>query len=103
MPSRAGKKTTEAGKTNHQFTDEKMIIPVIEGEVTIEKHIGPTGKVNATKRIREQEEVIDDPTYRGEVSINKSPHKFVCRRTPADSPGRRYDDNTNRSGTDGDG
>jgi uncharacterized protein (TIGR02271 family) len=82
MPSRAGKKTTEVGKTNQQFTDEKMVIPVIEEEVTIEKHIVPTGKVNVIKRIREQEEVIDVPSYRGEVSINRVPVNLFVEEHP---------------------
>ena len=59
-----------------------MVIPVIEEEVKIEKHIVPTGKVNITKRIREREEVVDVPRYRGEVSINRVPVNMFVEEHP---------------------
>ena len=83
MPMRPEKSAAGAAETDAQFNNDKMVIPVIEEEVTIEKHIVPTGKVNITKRVRELEEILDVPSYKGEVSVNRVPvNTFVEKHPP---------------------
>lgn len=83
MAIRPEKSTNRHTEINTQFNNDKMVIPVIEEEVTIEKHIVPTGKVNITKRVREQEEIVDVPTYKGEVNVNRVPvNTFVEKHPP---------------------
>ena len=82
MPAKTGKKTAKGVESNLQFSNDRMVIPIIEEEVTVEKHIVPTGKVNITKRVREQEEVVDVPSYRGEVNINRVPINMFVEELP---------------------
>jgi uncharacterized protein (TIGR02271 family) len=60
-----------------------MVIPIIEEEVTVQKHIVATGKVNITKRVRELEETVDVPSYRGEVNINRVPVNMFVDELPS--------------------
>ena len=83
MPIKSEKSKTPAAETNTQFNNEKMVIPIIEEEVTIDKHIVPTGKVNIVKRVREHEELVDVPIYKGEVNVNRVPvNTFVEKHPP---------------------
>lgn len=69
-------------KTNSQFNNDKMVIPIIEEQATIEKYIVPVGKVNITKRIEELEEIVDVPTYRGEVDVKRVPINLFVEEQP---------------------
>jgi uncharacterized protein (TIGR02271 family) len=82
MPSKPKKTTADAVENNEKFSNERMVIPIIEEEVTVQKHIVPTGKVNITKRVRELEEMVDVPTYRGEVNINRVPVNMFVEEHP---------------------
>jgi uncharacterized protein (TIGR02271 family) len=78
MPPTEPEKRINIEKTNSQFNNDKMVIPIIEEEATVEKYIVPVGKVNISKRIEKIEEVVDVPTYRGEVNIKRIPvNSFV--------------------------
>ena len=82
MPTRTAKLTAENAEKNAQFNNDRMVIPIIEEEVTIEKHIVTTGKVNITKRVREHEEIVDVPTYKGEVNVNRVPVNMFVEKHP---------------------
>jgi uncharacterized protein (TIGR02271 family) len=63
-------------------TDERLVIPVIEEEVTVEKQIVETGKVRISKRISEREELVDVPLFREEVSVERVPINLVVEARP---------------------
>jgi uncharacterized protein (TIGR02271 family) len=54
---------SEAGKTT--------VIPVIEEELDVQKHVVETGKVRLTKVVHEHETVVDEPLFRDEVEVER--------------------------------
>jgi uncharacterized protein (TIGR02271 family) len=60
--------TAEVGR-RHQVA----VIPVIEEEVVLEKRLVEKGRVRLTKRVRELEEVVDEPLLEEEVEIERVP------------------------------
>ncbi len=53
--------------------DEKLVIPIIEEEAFLDKRVVETGKVRISKRISEHEELIDEPLFREEVTVERVP------------------------------
>jgi uncharacterized protein (TIGR02271 family) len=83
MAVRPERYADEMAGADSQFNNDKMVIPIIEEEVTIEKHIVPTGKVNITKTVKEIDEIVDVPTYKGEVTVDRIPvNTFVEKHPP---------------------
>ena len=61
-----------------EINDEKLVIPIIEEEAFLDKRIVETGKVRISKRISEREELIDEPLFREEVTVERVPvNKYV--------------------------
>jgi uncharacterized protein (TIGR02271 family) len=56
-----------------EASDEKLLIPVIAEEAFINKRVVETGKVRISKRISEREELIDEPLFREEVTVERVP------------------------------
>jgi uncharacterized protein (TIGR02271 family) len=54
---------SEAGKTT--------VIPVIEEELDVQKHVVETGKVRVTKVVHEHETVVDEPLFRDELEVER--------------------------------
>lgn len=55
-------------------TDAKrFVVPVVEEFVSLGKEIVETGKVRVSKRISEREELIDEPLFHEEVSVERVP------------------------------
>lgn len=82
MPVNSEKRTVNTPEITSQFNNDTMIIPVIEEEVTIDKQIVATGKINISKRINEYEEVVDVPSYRGEITVNRVPVNLFVDEPP---------------------
>lgn len=75
----------ESGKANFQTdieNNERLVIPVIQEEVTIGKQIIETGKVHISKQVREHEELIDLPLFREEVSVERVPINLFVETLP---------------------
>ena len=64
-------KYTSAPKTENDR--QKVVIPVIEEKVFVEKQTVETGKVRISKRVSEHEELIDLPLFREEVTVERVP------------------------------
>lgn len=62
--------------------DSKVIIPVIEEEVRVDKKIVETGKVRISKKVSEREELIDVPLLREEVTVERIPINQYVDRMP---------------------
>jgi uncharacterized protein (TIGR02271 family) len=54
-------------------TEESLVIPVIQEQVTFDKQVIETGKVRILKRIIEHEELVDVPLFREEVNVDRIP------------------------------
>ena len=52
---------------------KRAVIPVIEEEAVVGKRVIETGKVRVSKRVSEHEEIIDEPLFREEVSVERVP------------------------------
>jgi uncharacterized protein (TIGR02271 family) len=78
----------ESAETSPQIENEKMVIPVIQEEITIEKQTVETGRVRISKRISEHEELVDVPLLAEEVSVERVPmNLFVEARPPVRQEG----------------
>jgi len=51
--------------------NQTLIIPIIEEEAFLDKRVVETGKVRISKRISEREELIDEPLFREEVTVER--------------------------------
>jgi len=79
---RAGTTDTRAEKTNTQTESEKMVIPVIEEEITVGKQVVEAGRVRISKRISEHEELVDVPLFREEVRVERVPVNLFVEAVP---------------------
>jgi uncharacterized protein (TIGR02271 family) len=52
---------------------EQLVVPVIQEEVHVERQIVERGGVRVHKRVSEHEEVVEQPTFREEVSVERIP------------------------------
>ena len=81
--NRAEKTNVKSTNADHQELDQKLVIPVIEEAVTVEKRVIESGKVRVSKRISEHEELVDVPLFHEEVSVERVPiNLFVEARPP---------------------
>lgn len=64
---------TSAEKFSSATGDEKLVIPVIEEQAFFEKRVVESGKVRISKRVSEHEELIDEPLFREEVTVERVP------------------------------
>lgn len=51
--------------------DDTIVVPVIEEQIRIDRQVVEHGGVRVHKRIVEREEVIEQPTFREEVSVER--------------------------------
>jgi uncharacterized protein (TIGR02271 family) len=56
-----------------KINDEKLVIPIIQEEAFLAKRVVESGKVRISKRISEREELIDEPLFREEVTVERVP------------------------------
>jgi uncharacterized protein (TIGR02271 family) len=85
---RARNVKAETAETVPQIENEKMVIPVIQEEIIIEKQVVETGRVRISKRISEHEELVDVPLLAEEVSVERVPmNLFVEARPPVRQEG----------------
>jgi uncharacterized protein (TIGR02271 family) len=69
---------TGATQPDGAQTEEPMVIPVIQEQVTFDKQVVETGQVRISKRIIEHEELVDVPLFREEVNVERVPvNQFV--------------------------
>jgi uncharacterized protein (TIGR02271 family) len=78
----AKKINAESVNTDLGVNDERLVIPVIEEEVTVEKQVVETGKVRVSKRISEHEELVDVPLFREEVTVERVPVNLIVAERP---------------------
>jgi uncharacterized protein (TIGR02271 family) len=63
------------GRASHQ---QPRVLPVIVEELDVQKRSRETGRVRITKRVHDQEVLIDEPLLRDEVVIERVPiNRFV--------------------------
>jgi uncharacterized protein (TIGR02271 family) len=68
-----------AAATAEKFSEEiepdnqTFVIPVIEEEAFLDKRVVETGRVRISKRVSEREELIDEPLFREEVTVERVP------------------------------
>lgn len=74
--------TVETFSSEIEITDEKLVFPIIEEEAFLDKRVVETGKVRISKRISEHEQVIDEPLFREEVSVERVPVNQYVDRMP---------------------
>lgn len=58
-------------RVNTQQADDTRVIPVIEETLDVQKRRVETGGVRITKVVHEREEVVDEPLFREEVSVER--------------------------------
>lgn len=74
-------------QTNHATAD-KVIIPVLEEQLTIEKKEIETGKVTITKKVHSEQQIVDIPVVEEEVDVQRIPFNQFIENTP---PAVRYE------------
>jgi uncharacterized protein (TIGR02271 family) len=72
----------ETAETDSQIDHKRLVIPVIQEEVTVDKQVVETGIVRISKRISEHEELVDVPLYREEVSVERVPVNLFVEALP---------------------
>ena len=63
-------------------TEEPLVIPVIQEQVTFDKQVIETGQVRIAKHIVEHDEVVDVPLYREEVNVQRVPVNQYVEAAP---------------------
>ena len=69
---------------NSDVRDENgsTIIPVIQEEIVVDKYVVERGKVRVSKRVSEHEEIVDEPLFHEEVSVERVPVNRVVESAP---------------------
>jgi len=80
----------ETQTTASQSDNAAMVIPVIAEQVTFDKKVVESGKVRISKRISQQEELIDVPLLREQVSVER----VAVNRVVDAPPQARYEGDT---------
>ena len=62
--------------------DGKTVIPVVAEEVRVDRRSVETGRVRLTKLVREQQEVVDQPSFSEEVVVERVPINRVVETAP---------------------
>ena len=63
-------------------SDQAMVIPVIQEEITVDKRVIETGRVRISKRISEREELVDVPILQEEVTVERVPVNLFVEAPP---------------------
>jgi uncharacterized protein (TIGR02271 family) len=58
------------------------IIPVIQEEIVVDKYVVERGKVRVSKRVSEHEEIVDEPLFHEEVSVERVPINQIIENAP---------------------
>ena len=58
-------------RVNTQHDNDTRVIPVIEETLDVQKRRVETGGVRITKVVHEREEIVDEPLFREEVSVER--------------------------------
>ncbi|HEY0458418.1 MAG TPA: YsnF/AvaK domain-containing protein [Pyrinomonadaceae bacterium] len=72
----------QTAKNDSQTQSEKMVIPVIQEEITVGKQVVEAGRVRISKRISEHEELVDVPLFREEVRVERVPVNLFVEQLP---------------------
>ena len=67
---------------------EKIIVPVMEERITIDKKEAETARVTITKKINSEEQIVDIPVVEEEVDVQRIPFNQYIETTP---PAIRYE------------
>ncbi|HEX8636580.1 MAG TPA: YsnF/AvaK domain-containing protein [Pyrinomonadaceae bacterium] len=59
------------------------VIPVIEEQIVVDKYVVERGKVRVSKRVSEHEEIVDEPLFHEEVSVERVPVNRIIENAPA--------------------
>ncbi len=62
---------------------EEVVIPVVAEELAVGKREMETGRVRVIKTVREREELVDEPTIRDEVHVERVPINQFVETAPA--------------------
>jgi uncharacterized protein (TIGR02271 family) len=76
--------------TDNQLTGESVVIPVIEEQVQIEKHIIETGKVVVEKKVFEEAKTVDISLIHEEHDVER----ITVNQYVDTAPGVRYEGDT---------
>lgn len=58
------------------------VIPVIEEEIVVDKYVVESGKVRVSKRVSEHEEIVDEPLFHEQVSVERVSVNRVIETAP---------------------
>lgn len=61
---------------------QEMVVPVIAEELVVGKRQAQTGTVRVAKRVHEHEEVVDEPGFADEVTVERVPLDRVVHALP---------------------
>lgn len=72
----------EIVETESEIDHKRLVIPVIQEQITVDKQVVETGAVRISKRITEREELVDVPLFREEVSVERVPINLFVEALP---------------------
>nr|WP_298413009.1 DUF2382 domain-containing protein [uncultured Halomonas sp.] len=94
IPTEDGSSSRADVRSSDHSSDEETVIPVLRENLSVQKRIVETGKgVRIRKTVREHEEVIDEPLFTEEVSVERIPIEALIEET-AELPTPRYEGET---------
>jgi len=66
----------------------EKVIPVLEEKLKVGKRKRVTGSVRVTKKVHEREELIDEPLFKEELSIERIPvNRYIKKAVPVRQEG----------------
>jgi len=71
--NQTAKAIDEKDSSEIKTDDEKLVIPIVQEEAFLDKRVVESGKVRISKRVSEHEELIDEPLFREEVTVERVP------------------------------
>src|SRR4051812_35690803 len=86
----AGHERTGGVEASAGISDATVAVPVVQEQLLVGKRVEEAGRVRIRKVIREEEQVIDEPLTREEVTVERRPVERVAQgpqepRTEGDS------------------
>jgi len=72
-------------------TEAEVIVPIMQEDLEVERRMVETGRVRITKRVHEQEQVLDEPLLQQQVAVEHVPINKLWEGPP---PEPRYEGET---------
>jgi uncharacterized protein (TIGR02271 family) len=82
-PAGGDRKLTELSDALKRAGGDTAVIPVVAEELQVGRRAIETGRVRVRKLVREEQEVVDQPTLREEVTVERVPINQFVEHAPA--------------------